>query len=79
MNERDYIRNSAKMCNWYKYYSTLRPVGIGTQPKKGFMEFINFDDRIEIEGKMVWAELYYNRPLTETEMKDYELIRGGDE
>lgn len=75
MSNTDYIRQSAEKYKWNKYYSTLRPVSIGTQPKNGFMDFINYDDRTEIDGKMVWAELYYNRELTEKEMKDYDLVK----
>lgn len=75
MNDKDYIRNSANKNKWFKYYSTERPVSIGTQPTFGFMDFINCDERTEIDGRMVWAELYYNRELTSKEMRDYELIK----
>ena len=40
------------------------------------MDFINYNDRTEIDGKMVWAELYYDRELSSQELKDYELMRG---
>jgi len=40
------------------------------------MEFFNYDARTEINGRMVWAELYYNRELTEKELEDYEMVRG---
>ena len=75
MSNTDYVRQSAEKYGWKKYYSTLRPVSIGTQPKNGFMDFINYDDRTEVDSKMVWAELYYNRELTEKEMKDYDLVK----
>ena len=48
---------------------------MGTQPKDGFMDFVNYDDRTKVDGKMVWAELYYNRELTEKEMRDYDLVK----
>ena len=73
-NER-YVRESAAKYEWIKYYALLRLVSIGTQPKNGFMDFINYDNRTEVDGKMVWAELYYNRELTEKEMKDYDLVK----
>ncbi len=76
MNNNDYIRNNAEKYKWNKYYSTLRLVSIGAQPIKGFMDFINYDNRIEVNGKEVWAELYYNRELSAYEMKEYGLIRG---
>lgn len=78
MSDINYVRETAKKNNWIKYYSTLRPVsiGIGTQPKKGFMDFVNYDDRTELNGMMIWAELYYDRELTDQELKDYELVKG---
>lgn len=75
MDIRDYIRKNADKYGWIKYYSVLRPVSIGTQPTKGFMDFINFTERTEIDGKMVWSELYYNRELTDKELSMYELIK----
>ncbi len=76
MSTNDYIRQSAQKYNWNKYYSVMRPVSIGTHPKNGMMDFINYDTRTEINGRMVWAELYYNRKLTQKEMEDFEMIRG---
>ena len=75
MNTNDYIRKLSQKNGWIKYYSTLRPVSIGTQPTKGFMDFINYDDRTNINGREVWAELYYNRELSIEEMKEYEIIK----
>lgn len=70
----NYVRKSAEKYKWYRYYSINRPVDVGTQPQEGFMDYINFDMKIEILGKSVWAELYYNRPLTDEELNQYELI-----
>ena len=39
-------------------------------------DFINYDTRTEINGRMVWAELYYSRELTQKELADYEMIKG---
>lgn len=75
MSNADYIRESAKKYKWNRYYSRLRPVSMGTQPKNGFMDFINYDNKTEIDGRMVWAELYYSRELTEKEMQDYDLVK----
>lgn len=75
MSNEEYIRQNANKYKWNKYYSTLRPVSMGTQPRSGFMDFINYDDRTEVDGKMVWAELYYSRELTEKEMNEYDLVR----
>lgn len=75
MSNQEYIRSCAAKKGWRTYYSTLRPVSIGTQPKEGFMDFINYDERTEVDVKMAWAELYYNRELTEKEMRDYDLVK----
>ncbi len=61
----------------YKYYSTQRPVDIGTFPKteSGPAEIVNFDQRESVEnGKfLAWGYLLYHAPLTEKQMADYEL------
>lgn len=75
MSTEEFIRTSAGKCGWKKYYMALRPVSIGAQPKNGMMDFINYDSRKEINGQFVWAEVYYNRTLTEAEVEQYEMIR----
>ena len=62
----------------YRYYSTQRPVDLGTFPKppgNAPVEIINFDERRMVEGGTMraWGELAYLKPLTEKQMKDYEL------
>lgn len=62
----------------YKYYSTQRPVDIGTYPKlreNPMIGFTNYDSRIPVEGGafLAWGELVYGKPLTEKEAADYEL------
>ena len=71
MSTNDYIRQSAQKYHWHKYYSIMRPV----YPKIGMMDFINYDTRTEVNGRMIWAELYYNRKLTQKELEDFEMIR----
>lgn len=75
MND-DYIRESAKKCGWKKYYMQMCPVSIGTHPKDGMMDFINYDTRVEKSGHMVWAEIYYDRELTAEELEEFEMLRG---
>lgn len=75
MSMNEYIRQTAQKNHWIKYYSIMRPVSIGTHPK-GMEDFINYDTRTEINGRMVWAELYYSRELTQKELIDYEMIKG---
>jgi len=61
----------------YKYYSTQRPVDIGTFPKTqgGPNRFVNFDKREAVEhGRfMAWGYLEYSAPLTNKQVSDYEL------
>lgn len=75
MRTEEYIRQQAKRKNWKKYYSTMRPVGIGTCPTKGMIDYINYDCRIVTEKGRAWAELYYDRDLTAEELSEYELVR----
>lgn len=61
----------------YKYYSTQRPVDIGTFPKteSGPAEIVNFDQRDSVENGrfQAWGYLLYTAPLTEKQIYDYEL------
>ena len=62
----------------YKYYSTQRPVDIGTFPKPPHNapdEIVNYDQRIPVEGGafLAWGHLTYTKPLTEKAVSDYEL------
>jgi len=61
----------------YKYYSTQRPVDIGTFPKteNGPVRFENFDKREDVEqGQFkAWGYLVYDTPLTAKQIYDYEL------
>jgi len=80
MSNEQYIRSAARKYGWKKYYSIMRPVSVGAVPKSGMMDFINYDDRTEIRMNngviRAWAEIYYNRELTEKELRDYEIVRG---
>lgn len=60
----------------YKYFSVLRPVSIGTFPKKGFVDFVNYDNRRyvpEIDHN-AWGYLLYDRELSEEEMHNYDFM-----
>ena len=72
----NYIRQQAEKYGWYKYFSVARPVDIGTCPTSSIMDSINYEEQTEVEGGlMAWGEIYYNRPLTVQEMREYELIK----
>lgn len=59
-----------------RYYSTERPISIGTYPKAGAVEIVNFDERTEVErlGIAVWGYIDYDRELSDAEIEDYELV-----
>ena len=62
----------------YKYYSTQRPISIGTFPKDHFKAPIrlqNYDGRLPVEGGAfrAWGEVVYDTPLSEGELRSYEL------
>ena len=62
----------------YKYYSTQRPIDIGTYPKSYFNRPIHMDvyfTRQQVPGEafQAWGAIIYAQPLTDREMRDYEL------
>lgn len=64
----------------YRYYSTQRPVDLGTFPKppdNPVVEVHNYDvdSRVPVENGMIqaWGYVEYRKPLTEKEAGDYEL------
>lgn len=63
----------------YRYYSTQRPISMGTYPTKDHSENIfieNYDVKTYVEsiGREAWGELRYNTPLSAKELSDYELV-----
>ena len=65
----------------YKYFSTQRPISIGTYSRKNNVSFKNYDTRQFVEeiNTEAWGELVYNTPLTESEMIEYELAQSKDQ
>lgn len=64
----------------YRYFSTQRPVDIGTFPKPADnspVEIINYnqDGRVWMEHDTIlaWGELIYAKPLSDKDIADYEL------
>ena len=53
----------------YKYRMKSRPAGIGCQPMEGMINIKDLDKK----ETGYWSEITYNRKLTETEIKKYEL------
>ena len=54
----------------YTYYMRLRSPSIGTQPRGTIS--INYDT-VTINNHEYWGSVTYNRPLTESELYDYDL------
>lgn len=70
---------------YFRYYSTQRPVDIGTYPKPDGNEpvvVVNYDAdrRRPVAGGRIsaWGELTYRKPLTEKQAADYELVPASD-
>ena len=61
----------------YRYYSTQRPISSGTYPngENKPVSIENFDERQPVENGQLqaWGYLEYAEPLSQKEMKDYEL------
>lgn len=66
----------------YRYYSTQRPLSIGTFPKpqgNKVLDIQNFDDWTFCEeiGKEAWGYIEYEKLLNPKEIRDYELREAG--
>lgn len=81
---RDYLKDTevkivqTEAPGLYKYYSTQRPVDLGTFPKPAGNapdEIVNYDGRIRVENdtRLAWGHLTYSKPLTAAEQQSYEL------
>lgn len=64
----------------YRYWLTLRPAMPGTIPSRNLERIENFDSRTYSEdaGREVWGYVEYSEPLTDRQIFDYELIKGGE-
>lgn len=78
-------RSRQKPAQYYRYYSTQRPVDIGTYPKPDGnvpLVIINYDcdRRRPVAGGRLcaWGELTYRQPLTEEQADAYELAPAPD-
>ena len=58
--------------NIWMYLCAERPPAPGAVPKNGLTE--TSDERMWCDGKLCWGYVQYNRPLTEQEIDEYELI-----
>jgi len=72
------VEHQTEATDPFRYYSTQRPVDIGTFPKppeNKVVEIVNFDKRIPVENETIhaWGYIEYQKPLTEQQALDYEL------
>ncbi|MCD7955291.1 MAG: hypothetical protein LUE63_07955 [Lachnospiraceae bacterium] len=61
-----------------RYYSTQRPVSLGTFPGgHKVKEIFNFDERTFVEsiGRKAWGWIEFEGELSEKEAANYELVR----
>lgn len=60
----------------FKYYSTQRPISLGSYPVGGDISIENYKNKTYVEsiGREAWGEIHYGRSLSEKEMSDYKLI-----
>jgi len=82
MNNNEYKDSDVTEKTVYKYYSTQRPVDIGTFPKtdRNPIQIVNFNKRqsVELGRFQAWGYLVYDAPLTGKQIDDYELRAAPD-
>lgn len=63
----------------YRYYLLLRPAMPGAMPTKNLDRIKNFDRRQfdEAAGREVWGYVEYTEPLSDKDVRDYDLMDGG--
>lgn len=58
----------------FRYYSTQRPVSLGTYPKSNnVVDIVNYNERIEKDDTLAWGYIDYKEPLTQDLVNSYEL------
>lgn len=66
----------------YRYYSTQRPVSLGTYPKpqgNKVLNVENFEERTFCEqvGIEAWGYIEYELPVSDVLLRDFELVKAG--
>lgn len=66
----------------YRYYSTQRPLSLGTFPKpqgNKVLAIENFDERTYCEeiDREAWGYIEYELPVSEVLLKDFEMVKAG--
>lgn len=68
----------------YRYYSTQRPISLGTYPRPQGNKVINlhnFDERTYCEeiGREAWGYIEYELPVSDVLLRDFEMVKAGVE
>ena len=58
----------------WRYYMPFRPPMPGAQPREGLDRVCSFDWPQSFDGVSAWGYAEYTRPLTDKEIRDYELV-----
>lgn len=58
----------------YRYYCRFRPPMPGGIPREGLVGLADYDWPQSFNGISAWGYVEYNRPLTDKEIYDYELV-----
>lgn len=58
----------------YRYYCQFRPPMPGAIPRDGLVNIGDYDYPQSFDGISAWGFAEYNRPLTDKEISDYELV-----
>lgn len=74
MYNEDFLQQQSIKRGWYKYYS-LKKVGIGTHPTDGMIDFINYESGKKVDNMPIYAILYYERELSESELNNYDMVK----
>lgn len=66
----------------FRYYSTQRPVAPGSFPKpvgNPVVQIVNFPAKryVDVIWKQAYGYIDYEKPLTEKDAAQYELMEGG--
>lgn len=57
----------------YRYYCRYRPPMPGAIPRKGLTNMADFNWPQSVDGVGAWGWVEYDHPLTDEEVRDYEL------
>lgn len=60
----------------FPYFCPMRPPAPGTIPTRGLEIVVPYEERLyaKLIDRMVWGWVGYNRPLSPSEVDEYELI-----